>query len=93
MTGQSLFGELKGGVLAHVSTGFARRLLDPSCALLATLGQSVPFEVAVGLNGLVWVAAQQPKHAVAVVSALERAELLDETQSAEVAAAVVRGLA
>ena len=57
MTGQSVYGELKGGTLVHVSTGLARRLLDPECAILTSIGSGVPFEIAVGLNGTVWVQA------------------------------------
>jgi exosome complex component RRP40 len=57
MTGQSVYGELKGGTLVRVSTGLARRLVDPSAAVLTALGGGLPFEVAVGVNGLVWVQA------------------------------------
>ena len=57
MTGQSVFGELKGGTLLRVPTGHARRLLDPRAAVLTALGAALPFEVAVGVNGTVWVQA------------------------------------
>ena len=79
-SGQALFGELRGGALARVSSGLARRLLDPRCALLAALGAAAPFELAVGLNGLVWVQAREPRHAAAVVAAIERAEGLGEVE-------------
>ena len=57
MTGQSVFGELKGGTLLEVSTALARRLLAPACVVLSELGRAWPFEVAVGLNGIVWLRA------------------------------------
>jgi exosome complex RNA-binding protein Rrp4 len=85
MTGQSVYGELKGGTLVNTSTALARRLLSPSCALLSTLGSSLPFELAVGVNGLVWAAAGNVAHTVAVTSAIERAEHLDEAQCATLA--------
>ena len=57
MTGQSVFGELKDGTVITVSLALARRLLKPDCAVLSALGQAWPFEIAVGLNGLVWLRA------------------------------------
>ena len=57
MTGQSVYGELRGGTVLRVSTGLAARLLDPDCAILTALGGGVPFELAVGLNGAVWLQA------------------------------------
>jgi exosome complex component RRP40 len=78
VTGQGVFGELRGGRLVHVSTGLARRLLDPGCALLAAFARHFAFEAAVGVNGLVWVGgggeggAAAGGAAAACVSALVR---------------------
>ena len=57
MTGESIFGELRGGTVLRVSCNLAFRLFNPACAVLASFGAAVPFEVAVGLNGIVWVRA------------------------------------
>lgn len=57
MTGQSVYGELKEGTIATVGLAHARRLLQPQCALLSVFGESIPFEVAIGMNGLVYVRA------------------------------------
>ena len=78
VTGQGVFGELHGGRLVHAAQGRARRQLDPGGALLATLAAAFPFEVAVGLNGLVWVGAAEGAQADAVAEAVEGAEGLDE---------------
>jgi exosome complex component RRP40 len=85
MTGAAVFGELKGGTLVHLSTGTARRLMEPTCALLSTLGAAVPFEAAVGLNGLAWVQASSAGRTAAVARALERVdeEALSEEACAE----------
>ncbi len=93
MTGQSLFGQLKGGLVVQVGSALARRLLDPGCALLSTLGHAMPFEIAVGVNGLVWVSAARTDHAAAVATAIEGAEHLDEAQCAGMAAAVAGAVA
>ena len=85
VTGQGVFGELHGGRLVHASLGLARRLLDPGCALLSTLASRFPFEAAVGLNGLVWVSAEEGWQVDAVAEALEGAEGLDEAGCAALA--------
>jgi exosome complex component RRP40 len=81
-TGQAVFGELRGGVLLHLSSALARRLLVPTCPLLTALGAAVPFEVAVGVNGLVWVAASTPRATAAIGEALESAELVSDADAA-----------
>jgi exosome complex component RRP40 len=58
MTGESIFGELSGGTILSVSCNHAERLFNPSCAVLSSFGTSVPFEVAVGLNGSIWLRAK-----------------------------------
>ena len=57
MTGESVFGELKGGTVLQVSCNLAQRLFNPGCAVLSSFGAAVPFEIAVGLNGMVWLRA------------------------------------
>ncbi|GAA5890769.1 hypothetical protein JCM6882_000652 [Rhodosporidiobolus microsporus] len=52
------FGELKDGMLIRgVELGRCRALLSPKNPLLSRLGAQFPFEVAVGMNGRVWVKA------------------------------------
>ncbi|KAI9813493.1 MAG: exosome non-catalytic core subunit rrp40 [Thelocarpon impressellum] len=69
-------GELKGGMVFDVSLGFARRLMMPDVAgqggvvLLEELAERVPFEMAVGRNGRVWVDAMEVRKTLAVGSAL-----------------------
>ena len=93
MTGASLYGELKGGMLVSVSLAHARRLLRPQCALLAALGASLAFEVAVGVNGLVYVRAPTTRQAVIICNAIERCGGLDEEESATFARALAAAAA
>ncbi|POY73930.1 hypothetical protein BMF94_3011 [Rhodotorula taiwanensis] len=54
------FGELQGGFLIrHVELGRCRALLAPKNPILSRLGAQFPFEIAVGMNGRVWVKAAQ----------------------------------
>ena len=56
-------GPLKGGMLFDVSLGMARRLMAPrmreqgGLVLMELLAEKIPFEIAVGRNGKLWVNA------------------------------------
>jgi len=56
-------------LIAHASSGY--RLLDPSHFLLPLLGARFPLEVAVGVNGRVWVNCKEAKHTIAVIRCIE----------------------
>lgn len=77
MTGQSVLGELRGGTLVRVPLAVARRLLDPDCVLLNALGEAVPFEVVVGVNGVVYVRAHSGAYVRSRVRWRERAQMLE----------------
>ena len=70
-------GELKGGMVFDISLGFARRLLmprqkeDAGVAILESLAEKLPFEVAIGRNGKVWVNAGGTKEVLMVGKALQ----------------------
>ncbi|TYI36132.1 putative exosome complex component rrp40 isoform X4 [Gossypium hirsutum] len=50
------FGPLKDGYMFETSTGLSRKLLSsPTCPVLEALGKKLSFEIAVGLNGRVWL--------------------------------------
>lgn len=68
------FGELTGGHVLRCSLGLARSLLDPRCAVLACLGELLPYEVAVGMNGRVWVKAGTAREMVFVANAIQNSE-------------------
>jgi len=74
------FGELKEGFMVECSLGTCRRLLDPHHYLLPTVGQKFPFEVAVGMNGRVWIRTGSTKTTVALAKAIE---MLDDREAAE----------
>ena len=88
-TGEAIYGELKGGLLVAVPLGLARRLLDPTCALLAALGAALSFQLAVGLNGIVWVAGVGDAETAAVAGAIQGAAHLDEAQCTALANDVI----
>ena len=44
-----------GGYVFNVSLNTVRKLLSKECVLLHTLGKNIPFEIAVGMNGRIWI--------------------------------------
>ncbi|KAE9391030.1 exosome complex exonuclease RRP40 [Gymnopus androsaceus JB14] len=68
------FGELKGGFLIRCSLRMCRQLLDPNHFLLPLLGSLFPLEIAVGLNGRVWINSQDAKRIIAITQAIEAAD-------------------
>ncbi|XP_010924257.1 uncharacterized protein [Elaeis guineensis] len=75
------FGPLKDGYMFETSTGLARMLLgSPTCPILEALGKKLSFEIAIGLNGRVWVNASSPATIIVVSNAIMNSEFLSGTQ-------------
>ncbi len=67
----------------QISTGNAKHLLRPDCELLQLLGARFVFEIAVGVNGGLWLRASgKDSERVLVIlrNALQSAEELDTAQ-------------
>ncbi|KAJ1919415.1 exosome non-catalytic core subunit rrp40 [Mycoemilia scoparia] len=76
------FGELKNGFTIRASLGFCHRLLTSDTPILSIIGQYLPFEVAIGLNGHIWVNAGEESHkkTVMIGNAIENAEHLNHNE-------------
>ncbi|XP_043723719.1 putative exosome complex component rrp40 isoform X3 [Telopea speciosissima] len=75
------FGLLKDGYMFETSTGLSRMLLSsPTCPVLEGLGKKLSFEIAVGLNGRVWVNAGSPSTVILVANAIMNSESLSNTK-------------
>ncbi|KAK4744362.1 hypothetical protein SAY87_010674 [Trapa incisa] len=75
------FGPLKDGFMLECSTGLSRMLLSsPTSPVLEEFGKKLSFEVAVGLNGRVWVNAESPSTVIVVSNAILKSESLSSTQ-------------
>lgn len=84
------FGPLEGGYVFKCSTGLARECLDENCAVLNALGEQVPYEVAVGVNGRIWVRAATTAQTVLVANAIQNSEYLTPDQARAMVAALAR---
>ncbi|KAL3771449.1 hypothetical protein ACHAW5_000104 [Stephanodiscus triporus] len=79
MTNEGTYGPLVGGTSFRVPLGLARELLLPKNAVLDALDKSgVPFEIAVGTNGVVWVNAPEPRITIMIVNAIKNSEVMAE---------------
>ncbi|XP_068306686.1 uncharacterized protein [Pyrus communis] len=71
------YGILKDGYNFDCLTGLSRMLLrSPRCPVLEELGKKISFEIAVGLNGRVWVNAGSPSLIIVVSNAIMNSESL-----------------
>ena len=67
-SGESVYGPLQEGLLCTVSLAYAKQLLKPDSVLLNCLGRHLAFEVAIGLNGVVWTKAVDCMQAIVIRS-------------------------
>lgn len=75
------YGELHGGHVVHCSTGLAHTLLDENCVVLQALGRLVPFEIAVGMNGRVWINSASRRHTILISNCILNSEFLQRNQT------------
>lgn len=79
-SGEAVFGELKGGYLFSVSLALATSLLQDDCLVLKCLASFFAFEIAVGMNGKVWVNAEQPNNIILITNAIKRSATLTDKE-------------
>jgi VacB/RNase II family 3'-5' exoribonuclease len=65
----------KGGVLISLSIDTVRILLSPRCDLLEKLGQVHRYEIALGMNGRVWINSNDTSTIVQVADVLRKFDL------------------
>ncbi|ESQ53959.1 hypothetical protein EUTSA_v10026115mg [Eutrema salsugineum] len=76
----ALFGPLRDGFMFETSTGLSRMLNSQTCPVLEALGKKLCFEIAIGINGRVWVNATAPRSVIIVANAIMNSESLSGTQ-------------
>jgi len=69
-----------GGFMFTVPLHTVRKLLNPECALLTSLGKSIQFEIAVGMNGRVWIRAKTVKETICLANAIDCAEYMSNPE-------------
>ncbi|XP_039951316.1 exosome complex component RRP40 [Bactrocera neohumeralis] len=67
-------GVLANGFVMNCSLNLARLILRENCPLLRELTKEMPFEIAVGLNGRIWIKAKSQRETIALGNAILAAE-------------------
>lgn len=80
MTEEAAYGELKGGTLQKIPLGLARELLSPQSVVLEELSK-LPFEVAIGVNGYLWIHAARTNYTILVRNAILNSQVLTNEQT------------
>lgn len=78
-TSECTYGPLSSSTSSsfRVSLGLARSLLLPTNETLSALSKSkVPFEICIGVNGLIWVDAPAPEIVIMVQNAIKNGEVV-----------------
>jgi exosome complex component RRP40 len=76
MTGESMFGELKGGYMLHCSLDLGASLLQERSPVLVELERlKLPFEIATGFNGRVWIDSTSVAHTIFISNVIAKSEL------------------
>ena len=81
VTQQAYFGPLAAGTSCVVSLQAARRLLEADEGVLQLCGERVEYEVAVGMNGRVWVGCDSALATVLIVNAIVNAQYMNAQQT------------
>ncbi|KAF8333432.1 uncharacterized protein EI90DRAFT_3280372 [Cantharellus anzutake] len=68
------YGELKEGLMVSCSLGLARSLLLGGNPLLPRIGSQFPFEIAIGINGRVWLKGSNVLKTAVLARAIEWAD-------------------
>jgi len=81
------FGESSGlgllssnGFMFTVPLHHIRKILNPQCTLMKNLGKGISLEVAIGMNGRIWVKAKTMKQTVTVARVICLSEHLDNDE-------------
>lgn len=90
--GESIYGALQEGLVVTTTLQFAKELLRTDNVLLNVLGRHFSFEVAIGLNGVVWVRSSETLHTLLVKNAILNCDKmkLDDTQTEAMTEALVK---
>ncbi|KAL7481371.1 hypothetical protein ACHAW6_007052 [Cyclotella cf. meneghiniana] len=93
LTNEGTYGPLHGGTSFRVSLGLARELLNAKNVVLSALDQSgIPFEIAIGVNGMVWVNSPEPEYTITVLNAIQNSEVMSSEQVQEMVKMMVKNL-
>ena len=81
MTNEGTYSPLTGGTSFCISLRLARELLLPNNAVLAALDKSrIPFKIAIGINGMMWVNSPEAEITTMVLNAVKNSKVMTAEQ-------------
>lgn len=83
-TGGNYLGELKGGFISNVTTCFAKKLMQADDYLTARIGQTIAYQIAIGVNGRIWIESGDNITMIKLKNAIEAAEHLSQDAEYEI---------
>merc|ERR1719433_1920194 len=78
MSGEAFYTELKGGYTFKVPLSWAARLREKDSFVLNLLAKHTMYEIAVGVNGRVWINAPSETKTVLITNSIINARTLEE---------------
>lgn len=82
MTNENCYGELRGGTVCRITTGLSKQLLLPGNVCLQELDAAkIPFEVAVGVNGYLWIHSTSAAYTIMIQNAIQNSYVLTPSQT------------
>ncbi|GAM23353.1 hypothetical protein SAMD00019534_065280 [Acytostelium subglobosum LB1] len=74
------FGQLIGGQTFNCSLGMSHYLLSEECETLKVVGKHIAYEIAVGVNGRVWVNSTSNHHTIVVTNTILNSQFIVDDQ-------------
>jgi len=74
------FGKLEGGYMLKCTTGLARDCLAEDVQILNQIASYKAYEIAVGINGRIWVNAASPVDTILISNAILNSEHMTKSQ-------------
>lgn len=71
-------GVINDGFVFNCSINLVRKLLNPNCKLLIKLKDEMPYEIAIGMNGRIWIRGRNTQETIAIGNAILAAEFLSD---------------
>jgi len=92
VTGEAFFGPLNKGITINTSLHYCRSLLTPTASnsskqqkkardemnVLELCGEFIPYEVAIGLNGRIWIRCDSPLAAILISNAINNSQQMKQ---------------
>lgn len=86
------FGVLEGGYMFKVSLDFARKCLDPDFIIFKLAKKHFEFEVAVGMNGRIWINSDNAKHIFLIANFIQRSDGMPVSKVSKIFKSILKHL-